>query len=295
MIYGAVDIGTNATRLLIGEIAESNGRAFVKKLSYVRVPLRLGMDVFENGRISDHKITEFKKTMHAFKLIAEVFDVNELRACATSAMREAENGEAVRELIEKETGLKIEIIRGQEEAELIFSTFMLLEHDHDDPFIVIDVGGGSTEITVFSKNQKPISKSFRLGTIRMIKGKAEKSAWKEMENWLEENLRKSDKYKVFGTGGNINKIHKFVGKKEKDAIHYKELEDVYEKLEKYNINERMEKFNLKPDRADVIVPACVIYLNALKEIKAKEIFVPKVGLADGMIYNMHMKKQQVPA
>lgn len=289
MIYGAIDIGTNATRLLIGEIAENEGHEYVKKISYIRVPLRLGMDVFESGKISDHKIQEFKKSMLAFKLIAEVFEVTQLRACATSAMREASNGAAVRDLIQRETGVNIEIIKGQEEAELIFSTFMLLEHDMKDPLIVIDVGGGSTEISIFSKGEKPVSRSFPLGTIRLLKGKTEKDSWNEMEDWIENNIRKNTKYTVFGTGGNINKIHKFVGKKEKDALSFKEIDDVYEKLEKYSVEERIAKFNMKPDRADVIVPACEIYLFALKKVKSKELFVPKVGLADGMIYNLHKK------
>lgn len=289
MIYGAIDIGTNAARLLIGEIAENEGHEYVKKISYIRVPLRLGMDVFENGIISAHKIEEFKKSMMAFKLIAEVFEVTQLRACATSAMREASNGSQVRDLIQHETGVNIEIIKGQEEAELIFSTFLLLEHDLKDPFIVIDVGGGSTEISIFSKGEKPVSRSFRLGTIRLLKGKAEKSEWNEMEHWIDDNLKKNSRYKVFGTGGNINKIHKFVGKKEKDALTLKEIDDVHDKLEKYDVEERIAKFNMKPDRADVIVPACEIYIFAMKKLKAKELFVPKIGLADGMIHNLHQK------
>jgi exopolyphosphatase/guanosine-5'-triphosphate,3'-diphosphate pyrophosphatase len=228
--------------------------------------------------------------MKAFKLISEVFEVDELRACATSAMREATNGKAVRDLIQTETGVNIEIIKGQEEAELIFSTFLLLEHDMKDPFIVIDVGGGSTEISIFSKSEKPVSRSFRLGTIRLLKGKADKSEWKEMSEWINDNLKKNSKYKVFGTGGNINKIHKFIGKKEKDAISLKEIDDVYDKLRKFNVEERIAKFNMKPDRADVILPACEIYIFAMKELKVKDLFVPKVGLADGMIYNLHQKK-----
>lgn len=290
MIYGAIDIGTNAARLLIGEIAENHGHAFVKKISYIRIPLRLGMDVFEQGRISEHKIIEFKKSIKAFRLISEVFEVEELRACATSAMREAENGEEVRDLIEKETGVKIEIIKGQEEAELIFSTFLLLEHDLTEPFIVIDVGGGSTEISIFNNGEKSKSKSFKLGTIRLLKNKTDKDEWKELSEWIGSNVKKVSKYKIFGTGGNINKIHKFIGKKEKDAISFKEIEDVFDKLKKYSVEDRIAKFNMKPDRADVIVPACEIYLYAMKELKAKELFVPKIGLADGMIHNLHQKK-----
>jgi exopolyphosphatase / guanosine-5'-triphosphate,3'-diphosphate pyrophosphatase len=293
MIYGAIDIGTNAARLLIGEIAENDGHEYVKKISYIRVPLRLGMDVFELGKITPHKIEEFKKSMMAFKLISEVFEVNQLRACATSAMREASNGPEVRDLIQRETGVNIEIIKGQEEAELIFSTFLLLEHDMNDPFIVIDVGGGSTEISIFSKSEKPVSRSFKLGTIRLLKDKAEKSEWNAMEKWIDDNLKKNSKYKVFGTGGNINKIHKFVGKKEKDALSLKEIDEVHDKLEKFNVEDRIAKFNMKPDRADVIVPACEIYIFAMKKLKVKELFVPKIGLADGMIHNLHQKNSVI--
>jgi len=295
MIYGAIDIGTNAARLLIGEVGHSEGHDFVKKISYVRVPLRLGMDVFDNGKISEHKIQEFKKSMMAFKLIAEVFDVDQLRACATSAMREASNGAEVQALIKKETGVDIEIIQGQEEAELIFSTFLLLEYDMKDPFIVIDVGGGSTEISIFSKGEKPASRSFRVGTIRLLKGKVDSTVWKKMEEWIEANLKKNQKYTVFGTGGNINKIHKFVGKKEKESMSLKEIDEVYDKLKKYDVETRIAKFNMKPDRADVIVPACEIYIYVMKQLKVKELFVPKVGLADGMIHNLHQKNMAVLA
>lgn len=289
MIYGAIDIGTNAARLLIGEISETEGHPFVKKISYIRVPLRLGMDVFDFGKISDHKIEEFKKSMKAFRLISEVFNVEELRACATSAMREASNGYEVRDLIERETGVNIEIIKGEEEAELIFSTFLLLDHNPKDPFIVIDVGGGSTEISIFFKGEKTAARSFRLGTIRMLKQKAEKSEWNDVEKWLDEHVKKNTRYKIFGTGGNINKIHKFIGKKEKDAVSYKELDEAYQKIKKYDVEERIARFNMKPDRADVIVPAFEIYLFVLKRLKTKELYVPKIGLADGMIHNLHLK------
>jgi len=291
MRYGAIDIGTNAARLLIGEVATNEGHSYVKKISYIRVPLRLGMDVFENGKISDQKVDAFKKSIKAFRLISEVFQVDELRACATSAMREAENGEEVRDYIQKETGVTIEIIRGQEEAELIFSTFTLFEFDMSDPFIVIDVGGGSTEITIFSKGEKSASRSFRVGTIRLLKQKEDPGVWDKMEKWIDEHVKKGKKYTVFGTGGNINKIHKFVGKKEKESISLKEIEEVAEKMKKHDVETRIAKFNMKPDRADVIVPACEIYIYAMKKLRLKEMFVPKVGLADGMIHNLHLKNK----
>lgn len=289
MRYGAIDIGTNAARLLIGEIDHNDGHAFVRKISYIRIPLRLGMEVFETGKISDHKIVEFSKSMKAFRLIAEVFDVEELRACATSAMREAENGIDVQKTILKDTGVDIEIIKGQEEAALIFSTFTLLEYDLKDPFIVIDVGGGSTEISIFSKGEPRNSRSFKVGTIRLLKNKVDEKVWEKMEKWIDKNIKKGQDYTVFGTGGNINKIHKFVGKKEKDSISYKEIEDVFDKLKKYSVEDRIAKFNMKPDRADVIVPACEIYLFAMKNLKVKDMFVPKIGLADGMIHNLYEK------
>lgn len=292
MKFGAIDIGTNAARLLIGEVVKTNGSSFVKKISYTRIPLRLGMDVFENGRISDKKASAFKKSMLAFKLIAEVFNVRELRACATSAMREAANGQQIREMIELETGLRIEIIEGQEEADIIFSSFLQIEFDINKPYVVIDVGGGSTEVSVFSDGEKINSKSFQVGTIRMLKKKVAVDIWDQVGLWLNENINQEKKYIVFGTGGNINKIHKLLGKKGDEPIRTTELKDLRTDLRSLSLSKRISKYQLRPDRADVILPATQIFLKIIKQLKTEELFVPRIGLSDGMIHQMHQKHSE---
>lgn len=290
MIFGAIDIGTNAARLLIGEVVEENGNSYVKKISYNRVPLRLGFEVFSDGIISDEKTEHFIKTIQAFKLISEVYGVRELRACATSAMREATNGKKVQKRIRKETGVNIEIIDGEEEANIIFSTFLLIAFDKTVPFIVVDVGGGSTEISVFEKGNKIAGKSFKVGTIRILKNKVEESLWQEMGKWLTVNVDLTTPHKVFATGGNINKLHKLLDKELIDPILVQELQEVHEVLLPMSVEERILRYQFKEDRADVIVPACEIYLFIAKYLACNEYFVPKIGLSDGMIYNLHQKQ-----
>lgn len=290
MIFGAIDIGTNAARLLIGEVVEDNGNSYVKKISYNRVPLRLGLEVFGDGFISEGKIEDFVKTIQAFKLISEVYGVKELRACATSAMREASNGKKVQKRIRKETGVNIEIINGEEEANLIFSTFLLIAFDKTVPFIVVDVGGGSTEVSIFEKGSKIAGKSFQVGTIRMLKEKVDKSLWNEIGKWLTANVDLTSPHKVFATGGNINKLHKLLGKELIEPISISEIKKTHSEMSVMSIEERIKKYQLKEDRADVIVPACEIYLFIAKHLNCNAFFVPKIGLSDGMIYNLHQKQ-----
>ncbi len=292
MKFGAIDIGTNAARLLIGEVMKSNDSQIVKKISYVRIPLRLGMEVFETGVISPKKAKAFMKAIMAFKLIAEVFNVVELRACATSAMREAENGLEIQEMIARETGVSIEIIDGEEEADIIFSSFLLLDFDLTKPFIVIDVGGGSTEVSVFYQGEKQHSKSFKVGTIRLLKKKVAEDIWDEINTWLTENVKENTNYTVFGTGGNINNMHKLLGKRGSETIQTQELKELSSDLRSLTLSKRIAKYQLKSDRADVIVPASKIFLKILKQLKSPELSVPKIGLADGMIHQMHIKNVQ---
>jgi exopolyphosphatase / guanosine-5'-triphosphate,3'-diphosphate pyrophosphatase len=289
LIFGAIDIGTNAARLLIGEVVEDKGHAYVKKISYNRVPLRLGFEVFTDGIISQEKTEMFIKTIEAFKLMAEVYGVTQLRACATSAMREAINGKKIQKSIKKQTNVNVEIIDGEVEAKLIFSTFMLLRFDKSTPFVVIDVGGGSTEISVFEKGRKVAGMSFKVGTIRILKGKVDAALWKEMDNWLIRNVDLSERHKVFATGGNINKIHKSLNKTVNEPVSIEELISFHKELSQLSIEERIDKFQFKEDRADVIVPACEIYEFVAERIGANELFVPKIGLSDGMIYSMHLQ------
>ncbi len=290
MKYGAIDIGTNAARLLVGEVTTENGHSFVKKISYTRIPLRLGEEVFDDGEISKKKASDFVKSIKAFRLISEIFEVKELRACATSAMREASNGIKIQELIKEETGVDIEIISGNEEADLIFGTFFLLDFDKNSSFIVIDVGGGSTEISVFEKGERVSSKSFEIGTIRLLKEKVEKGIWQEIHSWIEIHVDLKTDHQIFATGGNINKVHKMLGAQHMESISVQKIKKLRDEINELNIDQREEKFQLKPDRADVIVPAMDIYMYIMKELKCKNIIVPKIGLSDGMIYDMHLRR-----
>lgn len=289
MKFGAIDIGTNAARLLIGEVMNDEKACWVKKISYTRIPLRLGVEVFGSGIISKKKAEEFKKSMLAFKLIAEVFNVKELRACATSAMREAENGKEIQKMILNETGIPIDIIEGEDEAEIIFTSFLKIDYDLSRPFVVIDVGGGSTEISIFYRGEKNNSKSFKVGTLRILKKKVDIDIWEQISTWLNKNLRPDMDYLIFATGGNINKIHKLLGKKGNEPIQYKELKELYKDLRSLTLAKRISKYQLRPDRADVIVPAAQIFLKIIKQLDNKELLVPKVGLSDGMIHQMHQK------
>lgn len=292
MKFGAIDIGTNAARLLVGEVSQEDGHFFVEKVSYTRVPLRLGGDVFENGRISKKKADHFVKTIKAFSLISEIFEVKDLRACATSAMREATNSKTIRKRILDETGVEIDIISGDEEAALIFGTFFLMDIDKTKPFMVIDVGGGSTEITIFEKGERVASKSFEIGTLRLLKGKTRATIWQEMHDWIEGHSDFSESHDIYATGGNINKAHKLLGAGHMEPIHLEKLEKLKNDLEPLTVRQRMDRFQLKPDRADVLVPALDIYCYILKQLNCNEIIVPKIGLSDGIVYDLHLKHKR---
>lgn len=287
--FAAIDIGSNAARLLIGEMAEENGHVFVKKISYTRLPLRLGEEVFENGKISSKKADDFLKTMKAFVLIADIFNVEKIRACATSAMRDAENGNEIISLIKEETGIQIEIISGDEEAKLIFGTFSLLDISRSKPYLVIDVGGGSTEINVFEHGERVAAKSFDIGTVRMLKGKVDQEDWDAIKEWISINVELHDPHAVYATGGNINKIHKLLGVREKKPVKLSEMRKLYSDLSELSVNQRMDQYQLKPDRADVIVPALEIFTFCMHELNCSELYVPKIGLSDGMIYDLHQR------
>lgn len=287
MKFGAIDIGTNAARLLVGEVEKVSGHSFVKKISYTRVPLRLGEEVFDDGKISKKKTEDFVKTIQAFKLISEIFEVRQLRAVATSAMREASNSKKVIEKIKDETGVQIEVISGDEEAELIFGTFFLLDFDKTMPFIVIDVGGGSTEVSVFESGERVASRSFEIGTLRLLKEKVKNEIWAEIHDWIAQHVDLNSPHQIYGTGGNINKVHKLLGAGHMESLSLKDMKVLRDELNGMSIAERVDVYQLKPDRADVIVPALNIYIYILEELKSKKIIVPKIGLSDGMVYQMH--------
>lgn len=292
MKFGAIDIGTNAARLLVGEVEKEGEHSFVKKLSYTRVPLRLGEEVFDDGKISKKKAEDFVKTIKAFKLISEIFDVKKLRAVATSAMREAVNSAKIIEKIKEETGVEIEVISGDEEAELIFGTFFLLDFDKTKPFIVIDVGGGSTEVSVFESGERIASKSFEIGTLRLLKEKVNKNIWTDIHDWIALHVDLNSPHQIFGTGGNINKVHKILGVGHMESLSVSEIKELRNNLNSLSLAQRVDQYQLKPDRADVIVPAMDIYIYILNELNCTELVVPKIGLSDGMVYQMHLNSKK---
>ena len=287
MKYAAIDIGTNAARLLIGELIEDKGQSSVKKITYLRIPLRLGDDVFEDGKISNTKLEMFIKTISVFSLLAQIYDVKNIRAVATSAMRIAENSKNVIAEIDAQTGVKIEVISGDEEAKLILGGFSLLNIPKKIAFIVIDVGGGSTEISVFENGQRIASKSFELGTIRILKGKTSPEIWSDLTMWIKENVDVLEDHLLFGTGGNIQKAHDIIAKKANDSLSLIEIEKLHAELAPLSLTERMKRFSIKEERADVLVPALDIYIYILKELNIRNLQVPNIGLSDGMIYAMH--------
>lgn len=292
MKFGAIDIGTNAARLLVGEIEQKGGHSFIKKISHTRVPLRLGEDVFENGKISKKKVTDFVKTIKAFKLISEIYEVESIRAVATSAMREAFNSEEVLEIIKQECGIEIEIITGDEEANLLFETFLSLGFDTSMSFVLTDVGGGSTEISVFENGVRVASQSFEIGTIRILKNKLKEGILTEINDWIAIHANHLLRYKFFGTGGNINKIHKILNKEMFEVITLNKLDGLHNDLKDLSILQRIDKYQLKPDRADVIVPAIEIYSNLMTKFHCTEMYVPRVSLSDGVIYKMYLDAEK---
>jgi exopolyphosphatase/guanosine-5'-triphosphate,3'-diphosphate pyrophosphatase len=281
--YAAIDIGSNAVRLLIADISKTeNGYGF-KKNTLIRVPLRLGDDAFLDHRISDRKIEDLLKTMTAFKNLMEVYHVSDYLACATSAMREAENGNDIIKKIKELTDLDLEIIAGQREANIIYANHIEENLDIKKSYLYIDVGGGSTELSVFVNRIPIASKSFDIGTIRILDNQDKDETWEEMKSWVKENTKSLKNLAGIGTGGNINKLFRMSDEKEGMPLTFLKLKGLYNQLNSHSLKERISVFGLNPDRADVIIPACEIYITLLKWTGIKQIYVPKVGLADGII------------
>lgn len=293
--YAAIDIGSNAIRLLIATVIEKEGvEPLFKKTSLVRVPIRLGADVFLEEKISEKNYLRMVDAMQAFSLLMKNHNVVEYRACATSAMREARNGKEVADKILTETGIKIHIIDGKDEAAIIASTDLKDLIEDNKVFLYVDVGGGSTEFTVYANGKSVTSRSFKLGTVRILNDMVRESIWDEVQDWIVENTKTYNKVEVIGSGGNINSIYKYSGKKIGKPLSYFFLSNYYEKIKEMTYHERIFELQMNPDRADVIIPATRIYLSAMKWSKAKNIFVPKIGLADGIvksIYNEKMAKE----
>lgn len=290
--FAAIDIGSNAVRLLISTITEQKGKdPIFKKTSLVRVPIRLGADVFMTKLISEENQVRMVDTMQAFKLLMKSHKIEKYRACATSAMREANNGEEVAKIITEKTGVEISIIGGEDEAAIIAATDLHSYIQSDQSYLYVDVGGGSTEFTLYSAGKTIASRSFKLGTVRLLENKVEDGLWEEVETWIKQETKAYPKIDLLGSGGNINNIFKSSGKPVGKPLSFFYLSSYYQLLNSLTYEERITELNLNADRADVIIPATKIYLSAMKWTKARRIFVPKIGLADGIIKSLYQEEQ----
>lgn len=287
----AVDIGSNAIRLQITTVTFYEGNTNFKKLEYLRFPLRLGLDVFHTNRISEKNKRKFIKLMKAFKLLIDLYEVDDYMVCATSAMRESENGKEIVEEVKEDIGLKIQIIDGKLEAELI--NLALWSYIDDKSYLHIDVGGGSTELNIYSQKNKIASKSFKIGSVRALEDNIPLSVWKSMNKFIEEHIGNKEKITCIGTGGNISKIFELSNPpKNKTFIQIDKIKEIQKFLESFTYEERINKLNLNPDRADVIIPASKIYLAAMTAANSKKMIVPDVGLKDGLMQVLYKKNKK---
>ncbi len=294
--FAAIDIGSNAVRILIANVIEIENKVFFQKNSLIRSPVRLGEDSFTLGEISDKSIKRVIKTLKAFKLLMDVHDVSHYKAFATSALREANNSLHVVKMIKKKSRIKVEIIDGRKEAEIISYSKISDFINTQKTFLFVDVGGGSTEFTFINEGKNIISKSFKIGTVREINNLVDDRAWIAIKNWIKKNSKKYDKITLMGSGGNINKLFKLSNTKEGKPLSKIKLNQLYKDLLSLSYEERIISYGLNTDRADVIVPAAKIYLKALEWSGGQKIYVPRFGLSDGMIkyiYNK-LKKKSYP-
>lgn len=296
--YAAIDIGSNAVRLLIKEIKEEQGNAHFSKVLMLRVPLRLGFDVFDIGKISEKKEKNMIRLMKAFRHLMKIYDVKHCRACATSAMRDAKNGMDIIKQIEKKTGVHIDIIDGQEEAKIIYNNHVEHMEDQKGNYMYVDVGGGSTEINLLSEGQLVCSRSYNIGTVRMLNNAVKDSEWERLKNDLAELAKSYPQTNIIGSGGNINKLYRLADKKNKKkmTMQVSVLQELHTRLKALSLEERMEQFGMKPDRADVIIPAGEFFLTIANIIGASYIHVPVIGLSDGIIDELYLQnKNNQPA
>ena len=285
--FAAIDIGSNAIRILIANIIQTDHDVIFQKNSLIRSPVRLGEDSFTLGEISPKSLKRFVKTMKAFKLLMNIHGVSHYKAFATSALREANNSSYVIKTVKKKAGIKVEIIDGTKEAEIISNSKISEFINTQKTFLFVDVGGGSTEFTFINEGNHIVSKSFKIGTVRLINNLIDDRVWVGIEKWIKKNSMKYDKITLMGSGGNINKLFKLSNIKEGKPLSKIKLSQLFNQLEKLNYEHRILKFELNPDRADVIVPAARIYLKALEWSGGQKIYVPRFGLSDGMIKYMY--------
>ena len=295
MRLAAIDIGSNAARLLISDVIPGTKPTpeFIK-VALVRVPLRLGFDVFDMGVISPQKADNVIKTIQSYKLLLDVYDVKHLKACATSAMRDASNGKEIIKKVKAETGIDIKIISGQEEASFIYENHFAEGLTVDESYLYIDVGGGSTELTFFSDGKLVFKESFNIGTIRLLKNQVSEAAWDEMKELIKTRTNGFHHVSAIGTGGNINKIFSISKRKDGKPLSLELLRDYYKEFSTLSLEQRMSLYKFREDRADVIVPALLIFINVMRWADAQEIFVPKIGLADGLIHTLYEEIMKEP-
>ena len=287
MKLAAIDIGSNAARLLITEVVENEkSKPTFNKLNLVRIPLRLGFDVFESQMISPEKTEMLIQTLKAYRHLINAYKVDHVKACATSAMRDASNADKILAIIKKETGLDVEVITGEMEANLVYENHIAENMDNDHSYMYIDVGGGSTEISIFGNGNLTFKKSFNVGTIRLLKNRFSEADWEEMKEDIKQATKSHKDMVAIGSGGNINKVFSMSKRKDGKPLHIELLRDYYKELNAFTVAERIIQYNLRADRADVIVPALQIYINAMRWAGAEEIYVPKIGLADGLIQHL---------
>ena len=287
--FAAIDIGSNAIRLLLSAVFNNETGPVFKKMTLVRMPIRLGRDAFLTGEISDQKTLELVTAMKGFQHLINAYAPLAVMACATSAMRVAENGPQVCRQIQLETGINVDIISGKREAEILFKNRREAILHKDEPSMFVDVGGGSTEITVYSEGQAITSESFNIGTVRVLEDVVPKSDWKQLKNWLQTHTEAYPQISAIGSGGNINKTFRLAGGKSGKPMSYKQLKDIATYLEGFTNDQRVTDLGMRPDRADVILPALTIYRRVMKWGHAEQIFVPILGLADGMIHILYQK------
>jgi exopolyphosphatase/guanosine-5'-triphosphate,3'-diphosphate pyrophosphatase len=288
MRLAAIDIGSNAARLLISDATDNYGKPEFNKINLVRVPLRLGFDVFEQKLISEEKTAMILHTIKAYKHLIEAYSVDHVKAAATSAMRDAENAGDIIRRVKEETGIEIEVISGGYEASLIYENHIAENLDKEHAYLYIDVGGGSTELTFFAGNKLLFSASFNIGTIRLLKNQVTVAQWDVMKEYIRKETRNyADRIIAIGSGGNINKIFSLSKRKEGKSLHIELLKDYHKEFASFNLEDRMRLYKLREDRADVIVPALLIYINVMRWAAAQEIYVPKIGLADGLIQHLY--------
>lgn len=293
MRLAAIDIGSNAARLLISDVINGpQDKTEFLKIALVRVPLRLGFDVFDKGEISVSKSEKILKTIKSYKLLLDVYDVKHLKACATSAMRDAVNAADIIKKVKNETGIEINIISGQEEASFIYENHIAENMSKDESYLYIDVGGGSTELTFFSDGKLVFKESFNIGTIRLLKNQVPEALWDEMKEYIRSKTKGYHHVTAIGSGGNINKIFSISKRKEGKPLSLELLRDYYKEFSTMSLPQRMSLYRLREDRADVIVPALLIYINVMRWADADEIFVPKIGLADGLIHTLYEEVKQ---